>query len=314
MTEILVMSPSFGQWSEIPRRILQSANVQVRKPSRPSPLSSEEAAEEIGDADAIIVGLDQVDENAIAAATNLKVIAKHGVGVDNIDVEAAMRRGIKVVNVPGANSEAVADLVVGLMLNLLRQINTADQDLRAGNWSNFAGPELSELTVGILGYGRIGRGVKKRVEAFGAKIAAFDPYAPEDAFKGVQRMNSEHELLEASDLVTLHLPGGSDKPLIGEKELKLIGSQGYLINSARGELVDEHAVANALHNNELRGYAADAFMEEPPRNSPLLTAPRTILTPHIGAFTSATNERMGVSVVEDILAVLNGREPKFEVK
>ena len=147
MTEILVMSPSFGQWSEIPGRILQSANVQVRMPSSPSPLSSEEAAEEIGDADAIIVGLDQVDENAIAAATNLKVIAKHGVGVDNIDVEAAKRRGIKVVNVPGANSEAVADLVVGLMLNLLRQINNADQDLRAGNWSNFAGPEIGRAHV-----------------------------------------------------------------------------------------------------------------------------------------------------------------------
>lgn len=314
MTEVLVMSPSFGQWSEIPGRLLNAAGVDVREPSCPSPLSSEDATQEIGEVDAIIVGLDQVDETVIDAAKNLKVIAKHGVGVDNIDVKAASLRGIKVVNVPGANSEAVADLVLGLMLNLLRQINAADQDLKAGNWSNFAGPELSELTVGILGYGRIGRGVKKRVEAFGAKIAAFDPYAPEEAFKGVQRVHTQDELLEVFDLVTLHLPGGSDNPLIGARELKLIGSQGYLINAARGELVDEQAVADALHAGELRGYAADAFMEEPPRNSPLIAAPRTILTPHIGAFTSATNERMGVSVVEDILAVLIGREPKFEVK
>ena len=308
MPEVLVLSPSFGRWSAAPHRLLQEAGLRVRHPVTQGPLSSEEIQDELGAAEAVILGLDQMDEAAISAATDLKVIAKHGVGVDNIDLGAAASRGIEVVNAPGMNYHAVADLVLGMILSLLRGLPSADASVRAGEWETFHGPEVRELTVGIVGYGRIGRAVAHRIHGFGASVCAYDPYAPSEAFAGVEQCHTLVDLLRVSDLVTLHLPGGQNGPLIGPVELRLLDG-GYLINAARGDLVDEAAVAGALGQGRLRGYAADAFTQEPLTDSPLLEAPHTLFSPHIGAFTNATNQRMGEAVVEDIIAVLRGDVP-----
>lgn len=315
MAEVLVLSPSFGQWSTKPGQLLEQAGITVRRPVAKSPLSSAELQAEVGDADALIVALDDVDAAAIAAAPNLKVIAKHGVGVDNIDVAAATRAGVVVVNAPGTNSSAVADLVMGLLLAVQRHIIDAHLSLLAGRWDRFHGPELAGKTIGICGFGRIGREVAARASGFSMDVVAYDPYLGPDAFAsaGVRRADSVEALVAEADVLTLHLPGGSGRPLLDAGMLARLKPGAVLINAARGDLVDEHAVARALESGALGGYGADAFSTEPPTGSPLLSAPNVVLTPHIGAFTDRANELMGTAVVRDIIAVLDGRTPSHQV-
>lgn len=317
MPEVVVLSPSFGRWSSEPAQVLREAGLRVRSAARGRPLTSAEVRAELPGAAALVVGLDPIDEAVIEEAARLgelRVIAKHGVGVDNIDVAAAARAGIPVVNVPALNSGAVADLVLGLMLALLRRIPEAQEGLRAGDWPVLAGPELGELTVGIAGFGRIGRAVARRLAGFEAQLAAYDPFLPEEAFGEARRAETLEELLATSDLVTLHLPGGQDGPVIDRAALAAMRPGAYLVNAARGDLVDEQAVADALASGHLAGYAADAFRREPPLGSPLLEAPNTLLTPHMGAFTRATNARMGVSAARSILAALAGEPLDHEVR
>lgn len=313
MGEILVLTPSFGQHSGEPWAILEEGGAVVRKPRRPHPQSSSQLVEEIGDAEALIVGLDEVDAAAIEAGPRLRVIAKHGVGVDNIDVAAARERGIVVVNAPGSNSGAVADLVMGLLLASARQLLAAHDSLVAGRWERFFGPELHGATLGIIGFGRIGQEVARRAHGFSMDVCATDPYVPEEIMReaGVRPVSLDRCFAEARFL-TLHLPGG--ERVVTAERLATMPPGGYVVNAARGDLVDERAVADALHAGRLGGYAADAFAQEPPVGSPLLTAPRTLLTPHIGAFTDRANQVMGSMVARDVLRVLRGEDPMHPVR
>lgn len=312
MNDVLVLSPSFGRWSPAPARLLEEAGLTIRRVDAPAPLTSEQIREVLPGTRAVVVGLDHMDRNAIDAGTDLRVIAKHGVGVDNIDLMAAEEAGISVVNTPALNSGAVADLVVGLLIGLLRRIPDAERGIRERQWPVLAGPELGELTVGIAGFGRVGQAVARRLYGFGPRIVAFDPYLPGNAFGEVNRAENFDSLLRSSDVVTLHLPGGQGA-MIDAATLTRMRPGSYLINAARGDLVDESAVAAALAREHLAGYAADVFRAEPPTDSPLLDAPRTLLTPHIAAFTSATNERMGSSIAYSIIAALAGEELEHRV-
>lgn len=315
MHEVLVLTPSFGEHSSLPWSELESAGLRPRRPRGAHPLTSQQLRAEIGDAEALIVGLDEVDADAIAAGPNLKVIAKHGVGVDNIDVAAAAERGITVTNVPGANSGAVADLVMGVTLAMARRLIPAHRNVTSGGWDRFFGPELSGKTMAILGFGRIGREVCRRAFGFGMTVVAHDPYVPgaDVAEAGAEPVDRE-TALSSGDVVTLHVPGAPGGPLIDRDQLARMRPGAYLVNTARGALVDEVAVAEALESGALAGYAADAFTREPPRDSPLLTAPNTILTPHIGAFTDRANETMGTTVVRDVARVLRGHSPEHPVR
>lgn len=315
MAEVLVLSPSFGRWSSRPGQMLAEAGLTVRTVRPGPPLTSAEIQETIGDAAALIVGLDEVDAAAIAAGRRLRVVAKHGVGVDNIDVAAATAHQVTVVNAPGTNSTAVADLVLGLVLSLARQIPEADASVRAGRWERFQGPELTGKTLGLVGFGRIGRAVARRATGFDMLVRAFDPYvdAAQIRAAGVEPVASVDELLAGADVVSLHVPSDPAGPLLDAARLRLLRPGALLVNAARGDLVDEAAVAAALASGALGGYAADAFVDEPPLGSPLLTAPRTVLTPHIGAFTDHANHLMGVTVVADIVAALEGREVTHQV-
>lgn len=312
MSEVLVLTPSFGQHSPEPWAVLDAGGVTVRRPRAPHPQSSAQLAEEVGDAEALIVGLDDVDAAAIAAGPRLKVIAKHGVGVDNIDLAAAGARGIVVVNAPGSNSGAVADLVMGMLLASARQLVPAHESVVAGRWERFFGPELQGATLGIVGFGRIGQEVARRAHGFSMDVCATDPFVPEDVMHraGVRPVSLETAFAEARFL-TLHLPGG--ERVVTAERLATMAPGAYLVNAARGDLVDEQAVADALHDGRLAGYAADAFAEEPPTGSPLLTAPRTLLTPHVGAFTDRANQVMGTTVAHDVLRVLRGEAPAHPV-
>jgi D-3-phosphoglycerate dehydrogenase len=314
--EILITTPSFGQQSRAPWQALEDHGFSVRRSVKPHPLSAADLAEEIGNADALIVGLDAVDASVFAAAPNLRVVAKHGVGVDNIDCAAAAAAGVRVVNAPGSNSGAVADLTFGLMLALARQIIPAHLSTQAGGWNRFTGVELTGRTLGLVGFGRIGQAVARRARAFDMKVVAYDPYLPAEVFPSLDTVQTSLEnCIASADFLSLHMPGTpGDPPLLDAAALSTMKQGAFLINAARGGLVDEDALAERLHAGQLGGAALDAFSVEPLlQGSAIRTAPNVILTPHIGAFTDQANATMGVMVVEDVARVLRNEEPANSV-
>jgi D-3-phosphoglycerate dehydrogenase len=258
------------------------------------------------------VGLDDAG-GAVMAVPGLRVIAKHGVGTDNIDVEAARAAGIEVVNAPGANSGGVADLTLALILAAARQIVPAHLSCTGGHWERFPGIELSGKTLAVIGYGRIGRAVAARALAFGMRVVAYDPYVPAAAYPADVSPGDLDGVLARADVVTLHLPGGGH-PILSRERLEALRPGAIVVNAARGDLLDEEALADLLRSGHLRAAALDALQVEPlAPESPLHDAPRLIVTPHIGAQTDLANRAMGVSVAEDVVRVLAGRRPENPV-
>lgn len=309
---VLVTTPGFGAQSPDPWTVLSAAGIEAVRPRATHPLDAAALAREAEGCDALIVGLDDVRGAALASPT-LKVVAKHGVGVDNIDVESAAAQGITVVNAPGANSGGVADLTIALILAVARRLTEADASCRAGEWRRFPGLELAGKTLAILGYGRIGRAVAARALAFGLNVIAYDPYLPPDAFGDPVRRVDLAEALSAADIVSLHLPGGG-APILDRDALESLREGAIVVNAARGDLVDETALAQLLEAGRLGGAALDATAVEPlPADSPLRTAPNLILTPHIGAQTDLANRAMGMLVAEDVVRVLRGEAPRNPV-
>jgi D-3-phosphoglycerate dehydrogenase len=305
---VLVSTPSFGARSDAPWAALAEEGLVARTDTDRHPLPAADLAEIVGDADALVVGLDRVDARVLAAAPALRVVAKHGVGVDNIDLSAAAARGVTVVNAPGSNTGAVADLAFALLLATVRRIVPAHTATAAGRWERFYGPELTGRTLAVIGFGRIGQAVARRAAGFDMIVVAYDPYVPDEriAALGAQPLPLE-ECLRRADAVTLHVPGGP--PLLDADRLALMKPGAYLVNTARGDLVDEQALADALTSGRLAGAGLDAFATEPPTGSPLLTAPNVVLTPHMGAFSDDANAAMGTTVVRDIARVLRGEQP-----
>lgn len=267
-------------------------------------------------ADAWIAGTGPVTDAHLAAAPRLKVVARYGVGTEAVDIAAAAARGIPVTNTPGANADAVADHALGLMLAALRTIPDGDRRVRKGDWSVRRGRELGAATVGIVGFGRIGQGVARRLRGFGSRVSATDPYFPADRVRdlGAEPMELD-ELFQTADVITLHAPGG--QRLIDASRLEMLRPGTVIINTARPDLIDEHAVAAALRDGRLAGYAADTLDGDTAASgSPLLAdnlADRVIVTPHLGAQTTQAVDNMGAYSLEDVLAVLAGDEPRFLV-
>jgi phosphoglycerate dehydrogenase-like enzyme len=309
---VLVTTPSFGAQSPDPWTVLSDAGVEAVRPAAAHPLDAAALAREAAGCDALIVGLDDV-RGPVLASPGLTVVAKHGVGVDNIDVAAAAAHGVAVVNAPGSNSGGVADLTLALVLAVARRLPEADASCRRGEWARFPGVELAGKTLAILGYGRIGRAVAVRARAFGLHVLAYDPYLPAGAFGEDVRPVGLAEALAAADIVSLHLPGGG-APILDRAALESLREGAIVVNAARGDLVDETALAELLRAGRLGGAALDATAVEPlPADSPLLEAPNLILTPHIGAQTDLANRAMGVLVAEDVVRVLRGEAPRNPV-
>ena len=266
----------------------------------------------VGDVDARIVrSKPKVTRKVIEAAPKLKVIGRAGVGLDNIDLEAAKERGIKVVNSPGASSRSVAELAVGLMFAVARKIAFADRKMREGVWAKkqCMGIELEGKTVGVIGFGRIGYEVAKIAKALGMNVLLYDPYPNEERAKEVGgKFVSLEELLKESDIVTLHVPLlDATRHLINEERLKLMKPTAILINAARGAVVDTEALVKALKDGWIAGAGLDVFEEEPlPADHPLTKLDNVVLTPHIGASTEEAQMRAGVQVAEQIIEILKG--------
>ncbi len=272
----------------------------------------ERLVELIRDVDAIIVrSKPKVTRRVIENAPKLKVIGRAGVGLDNIDLEAAKERGIKIVNSPAASSRSVAELAVGLMLTVARKIAFADRKMREGIWAKkqCMGIELEGKTIGIIGFGRIGYQVAKIAKALGMNVLLYDPYPNEERAKEVGgKFVSLEELLKESDVVTLHVPlTESTYHLINEERLKLMKPTAILINAARGAVVDTEALVKALKEGWIAGAGLDVYEEEPlPEDHPLTKLDNVVLTPHIGASTVEAQMRAGVQVAEQIVEILKG--------
>jgi D-3-phosphoglycerate dehydrogenase len=251
---------------------------------------------------------------AIEAARSLRVIAKHGVGVDNIDVAAASLRHIPVVVAAGANARSVAEHTMALMLATVKRILPLDASLRAGRWekAGFRGRELAGMTIGLVGFGAIARRTATLAQAFGMSVRAYDPFAGADAFAeaGVHRDRAVEDLLAASDIVSLHCPLTPEtRNLMDDRRLGMMRSGSYVINTARGGLIDEAALLRAIESGQLAGAGLDSFrVEPPPGDHPFWSEPRIVVTPHVGGVTGEANARVAMDAVEGILAVVAGRE------
>jgi len=308
----LVTPTTFGKEDPTLRATLEQTVGQVIYNPTTRPLGTEELIPLVREADGYIAGLDQIDSSVLEAASRLKVVARYGVGVDRVDVEAATRRGIVVTNTPGANSVAVAELTIALMLALGRQICRADQTTRCGGWPRYPGVGLRGKTVGLVGFGAIGREVASRLKAFDCRIVVADPFAGRDCVDpyAVQLVSLE-ELLAASDFVSLHASlNRSTSGMVEDTFLRKMKQGAFLVNTARGELIDEDALHKALEKGHLRGAALDCFTKEPPvPDHPLLRLPQVIVTPHTGAHTDEATNAMGWMALEACLAVLSGKRP-----
>jgi D-3-phosphoglycerate dehydrogenase len=270
------------------------------------------------DYDALVVrSRTKVTRAVVAAGERLRVIGRAGVGVDNIDVPAAVARGIVVVNSPMAASVSVAEHTLGMMLALARQIAAADAVMKQNKWekSVFVGAELSGKVLGLLGLGRIGALVANRAAAFGMTVLAYDPYLDEVE---IRERNAEpasfDAVLEQGDYVSLHLPLTQEtRGLLGAAQLAKMKRGARLVCAARGGVLDEEALRRALDSGHLAGAALDVFEHEPPAPGSVATHPKVVATPHIGAQTAEAQNRAGVAIAEEVLAVLEGREPRWRV-
>ena len=258
-----------------------------------------------------------VSKAVLTHAPNLKVVGRAGVGVDNIDVTEATARKIPVVNAPTSSTISVAELAIGHMISLLRHLPDADRSVKEGRWEKkkLEGRELFEKTLGLVGSGRIGAEVAKRAQAFGMRVIAYDPYLPASTTEslGIRLVDKEAVFREA-DIISVHAALTPEtKGMVGASEFAQMKRGAILVNCARGEIVQEAALADALRSGKLSGAAVDVFDTEPPVGSPLLVAPNVVFTPHLGASTREAQARAGSIIAEQVLKVLAGRRPEFLV-
>lgn len=281
-------------------------------------ISPEELLDVIPEMDAVIVrGRTKITEEVLAKAENLKVVGRMGVGVDNIDLNAAVAHGVTVVNTPVSTTVSVAELTLGLMLSLIRSIPKADSGMKAEQWlkKELVGTELYQKTLGVIGFGNIGEAVGVRAQAFGMQVIAFDPVRPADQIQAAGATAvSFDELLERSDIITMHIPHtGSTHYLINEEAITKMKAGVLIVCAARGGVIDESALLAALEIGMIGGIALDVFEAEPPGSSLLPKHPRVVATPHIGAQTAEAQLRAGYDIVSEVIAVLDGSPPRWKV-
>jgi D-3-phosphoglycerate dehydrogenase / 2-oxoglutarate reductase len=313
---VLVTANSYGKYNRELKDELERLVGEVVYNTTGKPLSSEQVSVLLPGIDGYIAGLDQIDQHALQFADSLKIIARYGVGVDQVDLEAAKEKGIIVSNTPGANSASVAELAVGMLLMLARQIPAATSAIQRGEWPRLPGLTLEGKTVGILGLGAIGKHFARRMANFDCRLIAHDPYADE-AF--VRNHNIElvplEELISQSDFISLHLPVLPEtRGMVNDAFIQSMKKGAFLINTSRGELIDEDALVRGLASGHLQGAGLDAFIKEPPDiDNPLLAFPQVICTPHLGAQTDGATNNMGRMALDECLRVLRGEEPHYQV-
>lgn len=312
---VLITTRSFGKEVREPLVRLEREGCRILEWREGSGLPEADLQAKLAEADAWIVAFHPIGPDLLDRAPRLRIIAKHGVGVDNIDIPAATARGILVTTAPSANDQAVADLAMALLLALLRRIPEAGASVKAGRWERFLGAGLSGKTMGILGLGRIGQNVARRAKGFGVELIGADPRWPEDVAQeiGIRQVDLP-DLLAGSDILSLHTPLTPEtEGLVGGQAIAQMRPGVWIVNTSRGRVVDEKAMYGGLVSGKVAGYATDVFESEPPAGNPLLSLPNVIGTPHMGTHTRESIRCMGDRVVDAVLAVLRGGRPESAV-
>lgn len=305
MPKVLVAARTFGKYSQEPVDFLKKHGFEVIV------FDKEDLSNVISDVDALIVGTPKVTENMLVNS-RVKIISKHGVGVDNIDLAAATRLGIPVTIAQGANTESVAELVIGFIFSLARNIVFAHINVKESLWPNVVGMEVRGKVLGLLGFGAIAREVAKRALCLGMKVVSYDPYVSKEDIErtGVTYVNFD-EIFKISDFISIHVPlNEKTRNLIGENELRIMKKTAFLINTARGGVVEEKSLIKALKERWINGAALDVFNEEPLNpSSELFTCENVVMTPHMGAHTIEAVYRMNMMSAKSVVDFFEGRIP-----
>jgi len=308
---VYVTAKSFGRVVPDGLKILENIAEIKRNPYNRS-MTEEELIQNLKDADAVVLGIDKCSRKVIESLEHMRVIGRHGVGLDNVDLNAATEKKIIVTYTPHVNADSVADHTWALILTLARKIIPADASTKAGRWEGpkFIGIELSGKTIGILGLGAVGQRVAKRAKGFDMNILYYDKRRNKALEReiGVNYVNLE-QLLRESDILTIHAALTSEtRRMIGTRELRMMKKTALLINTARGEIIDEKILVKALREGWIVGAALDVFEREPPKQ--LLKIGNVVLTPHMSSYTFEALRRMDTMVAEDIVKVLTGGKPE----
>lgn len=312
----LITSRSFRNTPGRHWDILRGANIEMVDSGVSRVLTEDEMVVKMADMDGAILGVDPVTDRVIANARNLKAISRQGVGVDSVDLAACTAQGIIVTNTPGTSTRSVAELTLSLMLALLRHVPQLNYQVKAGTWSRILGHELTGKTVGLIGFGRIAQALARMLRGFDVELLYYDPCRPpqevEEAL-GAQFLPLE-ELLSRADVISMHaMLTDETRHLINTETLALMQPTAVLVNTARGGLVDEVALAKALENGDLAGAASDVFDPEPPVGSPLLNLDNFNATAHCGAYTAEANARVALAAAQNLADALMGKHPRSTV-
>lgn len=301
--KVLVTPRSYGKTNPQLFEMLKNAGLEVVRNETGGILDKEAMKTMLADCDGIIVGVDPLDAEVIAAAPKLKAIAKYGVGVDNIDMDACKERDIKVSRTVGANSVAVADYAMALILAVARKTVLIDSRCRQGDWKKITTRDVTGSTIGILGLGAIGKNVAQRAQGFGMTVLAYDPFW-DDAYAAAHniRKATPEEIYKECDVISLHLPLlPSTRNSIGAEQLAMMKKETIIVNTARGGLIDEEALLDALENGRIYGAGIDAFSEEPPKDERWFKLDNVVLGSHCAASTKGAADNMGIMSTENII-------------
>ncbi len=312
--KVLITATSFSTLTPEPEERLRAEGYEIVRNPYGRPMTPEEIKPLLKGVDGIAAGVDRFFPPCFEEADRLKVVARHGAGIDQVDIAECTRRGIVVANVPGANAEAVADMSLALMLSVARHVPEGDTTTKAGQWVNTYGRDVYKATLGLLGLGRIGKGVARRGRGFDMRILAYDPYFDEQfaAQYQVEKADSIEQVMREADFVSLHMPVTPEtKGIIDARKIALMKPTAILVNTARGALIVEEALADALEQGRIFGAGFDVYGVEPPTNSRLLKCPRAVTMPHVSSNTPGALLAMGNGVTDAIIAVFAGRRPEF---
>ena len=310
--KVLVTATNYSTYCAAAKALLEENGVEVIENPYGRPMTREELLAAVGDIDGVVVGVDTWNEEIFAHAPKLRAMARFGVGVDNIDLPAAKTHGIQVTNAKGMNSNPVAELTVGLILSTLRNVPAFNASIREGKWDRFMGRDLAGMTVGLLGFGDIAQRVAKKLSGFDVSICAYDLYPNLEKAKALRvEMVSMEEVLRRADVVCMHLPSlPSTHHIMDARTFGMMKDGSYFINTARGALVDETALAQALRSGKLTAAAIDVFDQEPVRrDNPLFALPNLFATPHTAAETYDTYHNVGLATARQLLDVFAGKKP-----
>lgn len=310
--KVLVTATNYSTYCSAAKALLEENGVEVIENPYGRPMTRDELLTVVGDIDGAVVGVDTWNEKIFAHAPKLRAMARFGVGVDNIDLAAAKAHGIQVTNAKGMNSNPVAELTVGLILSTLRNVPAFNVSIREGKWDRFMGRDLAGMTVGLLGFGDIAQRVAKKLSGFDVSICAYDLYPNLEKARELNvEMVSMEETLHRADVVCMHLPSlPAIHHIMDARTFGMMKDGSYFINTARGALVDETALAQALRSGKLTAAAIDVFDQEPVRrDNPLFALPNLFATPHTAAETYDTYHNVGLATARQLLDVFAGKKP-----